>query len=175
VDLDLEQILMTTSKHIKPFEAWINEATTEATEDEIQNLLNLMVPIIKKSVDDTMRMELDYAKRLSNVKNDNEKSKLYTDLNAKRELAEKPMTTFLSSQGKISQSQMEKVLTWSRTMKELLFSKEMVGREEEFKSLGADVLKWKEMYDPAAITNDILLKNRKFEKETGIKPPLITG
>lgn len=166
---------MITSKHIKLFEAWVNEATTESTEDEVQKLLNLMVPIIKKSVDDTMRLEMDYAKRLNSVKNDNERAKLYTDLNAKRELAEKPMISFLSSRGKITQSQMEKILTWSRTMKDLMFSKEMAEKEDEFKGLGADVSKWKEMYDPASITNDILLKNRKFEKETGIKPPLITG
>ena len=72
--------------HVKLFEQWISEATTEATEDEIKNLLGLMVPIIKKSVDDTIRIEMDYAKRLGEVENDNERSKLFMDLNAKRTL-----------------------------------------------------------------------------------------
>jgi len=161
--------------HVKLFEQWINEATTEATEDEIQNLLGLMVPIIKKSVDDTMRIEMDYAKRLSEVENDNERSKLFMDLNAKKDLAEKPLEQFLSTKGKISQSQMQKILSWSKTMKGLLLKKEMSTKEEDFKKLGVDVSKWKEMYDPTAANNEMLLQNRSFEKETGIKPPLVTG
>lgn len=162
------------SMRVKLFEQWINEATTEASEDEIKNLLGLMVPIIKKSVDDTMRIEMDYAKRLSEVENDNERSKLFMDLNAKKDLAEKPLEQFLSSKGKISQSQMQKILSWSRTMKGILLKKEMSTKEEEFKKLGVDVSKWKEMYDPTAANNDMLLQNRSFEKETGIKPPLVT-
>jgi hypothetical protein len=162
-------------RHVKLFESWINEATTEASDDEIQNLLNLMVPIIKKSVDDIMRIELDYAKRLADVDNDNERSKLFIDLNMKKDQAEKPLEQFLSSRGKISQSQMDKILSWSKTMKSLLLDKEMSTKEEDFKKLGVDVSKWKEMYDPGLTNNKILLRNRDFEKETGIKPPLVTG
>lgn len=162
-------------RHVKLFESWINEATTEASDDEIQKLLNLMVPIIKKSVDDIMRIELDYAKRLAEVENDNERSKLFVDLNAKKALAEKPLEQFLSSRGKVSQSQMEKILAWSKTMRNLLLDKEMSTKEEDFKKLGVDVSKWKEMYDPGLINNKILLRNRDFEKEVGIKPPLVTG
>ena len=47
-------------------------------------------------------------------------------------------------------------------------------KEEEFKKLGVDVSKWKEMYDPTLANNEMLLQNRSFEKETGIKPPLVT-
>jgi hypothetical protein len=60
-------------------------------------------------------------------------------------------------------------------MKGLLLNKEFSTKQEEFKNLGVDVSRWKEMYDPAKISNDILMKNRDFEKEMGIKPPLITG
>ena len=88
---------------------------------------------------------------------------------------EKPLELFLSSRGKISQSQMQKILSWSKTMKNLLLKKEMSTKEEDFKKLGVDVSKWKEMYDPTVANNDILLQNRSFEKETGIKPPLVTG
>lgn len=160
---------------VKLFETWLNEEMTKASDEDIQKLLNLMVPVIKKSVDDTMRIELDYAKKLAEIDNDNERTKLFTDLNSKRELAEVSISKFISSKGKISQSQLEKVLTWSRSMKDLLFTREMASREEEFKKLGADVSKWKEMYDPKEANNQILLKNKSFEKETGIKPPLITG
>ena len=70
---------------------------------------------------------------------------------------------------------MQKILSWSKMMKGLLLKKEMSTKEEDFKKLGVDVSKWKEMYDPAAANNDMLLQNRSFEKETGIKPPLVTG
>lgn len=175
----MEQTQKTTmakmqKRHVKLFESWINEATTEASDDEIKNLLNLMTPIIKKSVDDTMRVEMDYAKRLSEVENDNERSKLFLDLNAKKDLAEKPLEQFLSSKAKMSQSQMEKILSWSKTMKKLLLNKEMAAKEEEFKKLGTDVSKWKEMYNSAEANNQIILQNRSFEKETGIKPPLVS-
>lgn len=160
--------------HIKLFEKWLSEATTEASNDEIEKLIGLVVPIIKKSVDDTMRIELEYAKKLSDVKNDNERSKIFLDLNAKKDLAEKPIEQFISSRGKVSQSQMEKVISWSKSMKKLLLDKEMASKENEFKGLGTDVSKWKEMYDPAFANNQMLLINRNFEKETGIKPPLVS-
>jgi hypothetical protein len=156
---------------IKLFESWLVEAKTEASPEEIKDLLNLLVPIIKKSVDDTMRFEMEYAKKLADSKNDNQRSKLFVELNQKLQDAE----FFLNSKGKVSQSQMQKILSWSETMKGLLINKEFSAKQEEFKNLGADVSRWKEMYDPAKISNDILIKNRDFEKEMGIKPPLITG
>jgi hypothetical protein len=162
-------------RYVNLFESWINEATTEASDDEIKKLLSLIVPIIKKSVDDTIRIELEFAEKLSKIDNDNERSKLFSDLNAKRDLAQKPISIFLSSRGKVSQSQMNKILSWSMSMKEFLFNKEMSTKEKEFKDLGADVSKWKEMYNPTIVNNQILIHNRDFEKETGIKPPLITG
>ncbi len=160
---------------IRLFESWLAEAKTEASPEEIKDLLNLLVPIIKKSVDDTMRFEMDYAKKLADAKNDNQRSRLFIELNQKREDAEEPIEFFLNSKGKVSQSQMQKILSWSQTMKGLLLNKEFSTKQEEFKNLGADVSRWKEMYDPAKISNDILMKNRDFEKEMGIKPPLITG
>jgi hypothetical protein len=160
---------------IRLFESWLAEAKTEASPEEIKDLLNLLVPIIKKSVDDTMRFEMDYAKKLADAKNDNQRSRLFIELNQKREDAEEPIEFFLNSNGKVSQSQMQKILSWSQTMKGLLLNKEFSTKQEEFKNLGADVSRWKEMYDPAKISNDILMKNRDFEKEMGIKPPLITG
>ena len=69
---------------------------------------------------------------------------------------------------------MQKILSWSKTMKSLLLKNEMSTKEEEFKKLGVDVSKWKEMYDPTLANNEMLLQNRSFEKETGIKPPLVT-
>jgi hypothetical protein len=160
---------------IRLFESWLAEAKTEASPEEIKDLLNLLVPIIKKSVDDTMRFEMDYAKKLADTKNDSQRSRLFIELNQKREDAEEPIEFFLNSKGKVSQSQMQKILSWSQTMKGLLLNKEFSTKQEEFKNLGADVSRWKEMYDPAKISNDILIKNRDFEKEMGIKPPLITG
>jgi lysyl-tRNA synthetase class I len=160
---------------IRLFESWLAEAKTEASPEEIKDLLNLLVPIIKKSVDDTMRFEMDYAKKLADAKNDNQRSRLFIELNQKREDAEEPIEFFLNSKGKVSQSQMQKILSWSQTMKGLLLNKEFSTKQEEFKNLGVDVSRWKEMYDPAKISNDILMKNRDFEKEMGIKPPLITG
>jgi hypothetical protein len=160
---------------IKLFESWLVEAKTEASPEEIKDLLNLLVPIIKKSVDDTMRFEMEYAKKLADSKNDNQRSKLFVELNQKLQDAEEPIEFFLNSKGKVSQSQMQKILSWSETMKGLLINKEFSAKQEEFKNLGADVSRWKEMYDPAKISNDILIKNRDFEKEMGIKPPLITG
>lgn len=166
---------MSMKDRIKTFESWILEAKSEASPEEIKDLLNLLIPIIKKSVSDTMRFEMDYAKKLSKVENDGQRSKLFMELNQKRKDAEEPIEFFISSRGKVSQSQMQKILSWSETMKGLLLNKELSAKEEEFKKLGTDVSRWKEMYDLARINNDILIRNRDFEREMGIKPPLITG
>jgi hypothetical protein len=124
---------------IRLFESWLAEAKTEASPEEIKDLLNLLVPIIKKSVDDTMRFEMDYAKKLADAKNDNQRSRLFIELNQKREDAEEPIEFFLNSKGKVSQSQMQKILSWSQTMKGLLLNKEFSTKQEEFKNLGVDV------------------------------------
>lgn len=161
------------NNHVKVFESWLNEAVSKASNEDIQRLLNLLIPIIKKVVSDVMRFELEYAKRLSAVDNDNERSKIFLDLNTKREVAEKPISMFLSSKAKTSQFEMEKILSWSKTMLYFLIDKEMYSMKEEFKALGIDVSKWEEMYDQNFIMNQIVLHNKYFEQQTGIKPPLV--
>lgn len=160
--------------YVKLFESWISEAKTEASNDEISDLLNLLIPIIKKSVDDTMRIEMDYAKRLAEVENDAQRSRLFTELGQKKQQAEEPMELFVSSRGKVSQSQFQKILSWAKGLKGLLVNKEMASKEEDFKKLGTDISRWKEMYDPGKITNDIVIRNKEFEREMGINPPLIS-
>ena len=159
---------------VKLFESWVLEAKTEASNEEISDLLGLLVPIIKKSVDDTMRIEMDYAKRLSETEDDAQRSKFFAEMNQKTEDVEEPIEFFVSSRGKVSQSQFQKIVSWANTIKGLLVNKEMSTKQEDFKKLGADVSRWKEMYDPVKITNDIVLRNKDFEREMGIKPPLIT-
>lgn len=166
---------MSNINYIKPFTSWLYEAKTEASDDEILKLLGLMVPIIRKSVDDTMRIEMDYAKKIADAKTDNDRSRFLREMDDKKIAAEEPLATFLSARGKVSQTQYDKILSWSKTMKGFLIGKEMATKENDFKNIGVDVSKWKEMYNPAEINNQMLLFNRSFERETGIKPPLVTG
>jgi arsenate reductase-like glutaredoxin family protein len=166
---------MKMKKYVQLFESWINEATTEATSEDIEKLLASMIPIIKKSVNDCIRIEMDYAKRLKDAENDNMRSRVFTEMDEKIELAERPITVFLSSKGKVSQSQFEKILSWCKSMKQLLFKSEMASKIQDFKDVGVDVSRWKEMYNPSDINNEIILLNKTFEKEMGIRPPLVAA
>jgi predicted XRE-type DNA-binding protein len=159
---------------VKQFETWLSEAVTEASPAEIQNLLGLVVPVIRKSVDDTMRFELEYAKKLKDAKTDIERTRLFNELNEKKSQAEEPITQFLTMKAKMSQTQLEKVMSWSKSMMSLLMDKKMSAMEDEFKEAGADVSRWKEMYNPSVVNNEMLKRNQRFEQETGVKPPLVS-
>lgn len=152
----------------------MTEAVTEASPEEIERLLALVLPVIRKSVDDTMRFEIEYAKKINDAKTDLERTRFFTELNAKREQAEEPITQFLTTKAKVSQSQLSKIMSWSKSMKSLLMDKEMASMENDFKNAGSDVSKWKEMYNVANTNNEIIKKNQRFEQEVGVKPPLVS-
>ena len=160
--------------YVKLFESWLMEATTEASPEDIGKMLPLVLPVIRKSVDDTMRFELEYAKKINDAKDDNERKRFFTELNEKRQQAEEPLIQFITLKAKVSQTQLEKIMSWAKDIKSLLINKEMSTMENDFKNAGSDVSKWKEMYDQRIINNEILKRNQRFEQEMGVRPPLVT-
>jgi len=163
------------TQYVKLFESWLNEATTELTPEDITKLLNQMVAIIKKTAMDSVKLETEFAERLNNAENDNEKTRIRAEKNAKSELIEMQIFKFLSSKGKVSEMLFEKILSWSKSIKQLFFKSEMANTINDFKKMGIDVSRWKEMYNPSEINNEIILLNQAFERETGIKPPVVAA
>jgi hypothetical protein len=131
---------------VKKFKDFIFES--EMTVDDFKKIVDSSVTMVKTQAKKLVDIELSYTKLLKEAKSADERSRIYAEMEKKKDEVMKDLDEFTQKQGELSQSQMSSFKSWMDSAVDYMVSKNKLELEASFAAQGADTAKWKTVNDP---------------------------
>jgi len=160
---------MIKKAYIKLFENWLNEA--EGGEEKVQGLIKKISSLVRASAKDRARLEFEFRKKLSLIKNPAEKESMKRQLAQELELVSKPWRDSIIKDQTVSQAEAEKISQWAESIEDALYAKEMMMMKTQFERADLDTKGWEDLYNQIEAQKAIVSHNLLISKELGIESP----